>query len=917
MTEPLKPLSGITVASDPPSPRLALRDIVVSDILPTEFRIGQQRSPAAIPPELAALFGHERPAIQGEHKKGVGIIYEQAVSAFLSAFIDPEIPHAPQNHTLLLEDLRALWLQDGFLPPDELKLRLMRRYCPDLPDTAFETLGELLASRYNNLEPLTGFQRKEHAAVTTGLAHLYAVLTDKPVSMVEFDFLNMGGTNEFRRKLIAAARGVPVTDVDEKEAWVFTDQSARIISGIAREAMQVGAKALGIPDAQIHGFRTGGDEMRLVCVGISQIQSEQIIRDYVQPAIEKFTAEAGLHDHEHAKSRDDDFRRGFGAVCATIALDRYTRPGFELEQVDRRIAENKLMLGVRRQGKLPGTALTDLTPKENLAQYEDGMPPELRELLELSRSAGLLDPDEDEFDEDADEDDGRSKSKAESSLKFATLDPGAEDESTLDPTKAGKGGGGGGAKRRQRKKQEKKLKKQSRKELESRLKALGIARDLSKASDDDIRDVVENTVAFKLQSDIKRHAAHYEGLKQKCGTLYTPERSALGRDADFRSKQGFAMTSEQASKLLNASANVLQFRYGRFLTALPEAMRPFPGMSIPPTLFRTPTETDTRLMHAALEKGGVNLNGAQRRLFENVLASSSPVDSATRTYVGDVMPAIYGQFAKDTSRLQQHLEKNPNLLASMGHLNPADLKARAMAVSLENLAGINKLLGHDNANIVLNHFAHNIVLKSFETAGIGRENVEIGHDGGGRMLLAIRPIVGNAAGGTRALTDHDMKVVQSEINRQMQEFKSQNVFTFLESAQGTIPKGLDPQMKMNDIPDGKGRPELKGVDATSTVTTLNYRTDAGLVIRGGEHKDILVKQVESAITEKRGIALQTYINRELQGRLADGQGARQADQTVQRDAILGDGQNNPSGGDGGYRAESGQRRSAGTIQRPS
>lgn len=912
MIEPLNPLSGITVSSDPLPPRLALRDIVVSDILPTEFRISQQRSPAAIPPELSALFANERLAVQGEHKKGAGIIYEQAVSAFLSSFIDPEIPHAPQTHTILLEDLRTLWLQEGFLPPDELKLRLMRRYCPDLPDTAFETLAELLASRYNNLEPLTGFQRKEHAAVTTGLAHLYAVLTDNPVSMVEFDFLNMGGTNEFRRKLIAAARGVPVSAIDEKEAWAFTDQSARVISGIAREAMQVGAKALGIPDAQIYGFRTGGDEMRLVCVGISQAQSDQIIRDYVQPAIEKFTAEAGLHDHEHTKSRDDDFRRGFGAVCATIALNRHTRPGFELEQVDRRIAENKLMVGVRRQGKLPGAAATDLTPKENLAQYEDGMPPELRELLELSRSAGLIDPDTDEI-EDEEDDDGRGKSKAESSLKFATLDPGAEDESTMDPAKAGKGGGGakGG-----RKKRSKKVEKQSRKELESRLKNMGITRDLSKASDDDVREVVQNTVAFKLQSDIKRHAAHYDGLKQKCGTIYKPEHSAFGRDADFRSKQGFAMTSDQASKLLNASANVLQFRYGRFLTPLPEAMRPFPGVAIPPTLFRTPTETDTRLMHAALENGGIHLNGPQRRLFENVLASSSPVDSATRTYVGDVMPAIYGQFAKDTARLQQHLEKNPNLLASMGNPNPADLKARAMAVSLENLAGINKLLGHDNANIVLNHFAHNIVLKSFETAGIGRENVEIGHDGGGRMLLAIRPIVGSAAG-TRALTDHDIKVVQSEINRQMQDFKNQNVFTYLEAAQGTIPKGLDPQMKMSDIPDGKGRPELKGLDATSTVTSLNYRSEQGLVIRGGEHKDILVKQVENDISAKRSMALQTYINSELKGRLADGQGARQTDQTVQRDAILGDGQNHPSGGDGSYRAESGQRRGSGTIQRPS
>lgn len=882
---------------------------MVADVLPTEFRRAQLRSPAAIPAELTALFGSDRPAAFGEHKKTTGVIYEQTVSAFLEACLDPDLPNAPQNAGQVLEDMRQLWLERGFIPPHELKLALMQRYAPDLPPAAFDTMKELLVSRYEDLEPLTGFQRKQHAPITTGLAHLYAVLTDRPATMVEFDFLNMGGTNEHFRKLMAAAKMVDPSQIDEHEAWKLTDQSARIIAGVAREAMRVGARHYGVDGAAIHGFRTGGDEMRLVCVGLTQAQSEQIIRDYVQPAIEKFSAEAGLQDHEHSKARDDDWRRGFGAVCSTIPLDRHTQPGHELEQVDQRIAENKLMVGIRRQGRLP--ALENSAPGTVLEQFADRLPPELRDLLTLARSAGLSDEDEGESGDEGEEEGG--KARPESSLQFAAPDPGCEDESTMDPAKAAKQKSGGGRK----KKKKTRLEKLSRKELEKRLSGLGIKGDLSKTGDGELRDLVQTTVAYKLQNDMQRHAAHYADLKARCGTLYTPERSPHGVPDAMRSQQPYHMLPERAAALLKASRDVIQIRYGRLLTNAPGSPSPFANLQLPPTLFRTPIERDTQLMHTALQGRGVTLNPAQRKLFENMLASSSPVDSATRTYVGDVMPEIFGQFAKDAERLRAHLSRNPQLMNGLGHPNLADIKARSMAVSMENLAGVNKLLGHDNANIVLNHFAQNIVLKSFEAAGvkIGRESVEIGHDGGGRMLLAIRPIVGTA-GNARILSDHDMAAAQGEINRRMQEFKTTNIFAFLEQTNGTIPKGLDPKMTMADIADGKGRPELKGLDATTSIRTLNYQNAQGDVIRGGENKDALVKQVESDISAKRAEALKVYLQNEAQRRQNDGQGTRQTHQAIQWHPLLGKEQDNQAGRDGSDRPESGQRRGSGPVQRP-
>lgn len=882
---------------------------MVADVLPTAFRLQQQRSVTAVPKELAALFGQPSTEIFAEHRKNAGIIYGQTVSAFVEACIDPQLTHAPPTPGQVLQDLREIWLRDGFIPPHELKLKLMKRYAPELPPVAFDTMQELLVSRYDDLEPLTGFQRKQHAPITTGLAHLYAVLTDRPVTMVEFDFLNMGGTNEFRRKLMAAARGVPVTDVDERDAWAFTDQAARVIAGISREAMQVGARDLGATDTKIQGFRTGGDEMRLVCVGLTQEQCDQIIRDYVQPAIERFTAEAGLHDHEHGKARDDDWRRGFGAVCATIALDRTTQPGHELEQVDQRIAANKLAMGVRRRGALPPTPGAEegaLPPPAAVSAFENHLSPELRELLQLARQAGL----EDDEEESGDDGDGKEE-KADTSLKYATLSPGAEDESTLDPAKANRKSAGGGRRRRKTR-----LQNLSRKELEKRLGSLGIKRDLSRSPDSELRDLVQATVAHKLQNDIQRHAAEYASRKQRCGTLYTPERSFSGKPSEFRSTQGFAMTADRASALLNASTLVLQNRYGRFLTPLAPPARPFPDITLPPTLFRTPIERDTQLMHAALDSRGASLDPAQRKLFERMLASSSPIDSATRTYVGDVMPEIFGQFAKDAGRLRHHLQENPQLLANLGNPNLADLKARSMAVSMENLGGINKLLGHDNANIVLHHFAQKIVLDSFAAAGvkIGRENVEIGHDGGGRMLLAIRPIVSSTEG-ARILSDQDVKAAQTEIDRRMQDFRSANVSRFLEQSGGTIPKGLDPMMTVAEIADGKGRAELRGLDVVSTVMPLEHRNAHGKVIRGGENKDALITRVETEIAAKRAGALERYTQDE-QRRQADGQGTRQTHQTVQWNPLLGEGQNHPPGGNGGNSPESGQRRDPRSVQRP-
>lgn len=883
--------------------------MTLASAMPTAFRLEQQGGATDVYKELAALFAQPNPEIFAEHKKNAGIIYGQTVSAFVEACVDPQLKHAPPAPGQVLQDLREIWLQNGFIPPHELKLKLMKRYAPDLPPVAFDTMQELLVSRYNDLEPLTGFQRKQHAPITTGLAHLYAILTDRPVTMVEFDFLNMGGTNEFRRKLIAGARGVPVTDVDEREAWSFTDQAARVIAGISREAMQVGARDLGVTDAKIQGFRTGGDEMRLVCVGLTQEQCDQIIRDYVQPAIERFTAEAGLHDHEHGKARDDDWRRGFGAVCATIALDLNTQPGHELEQVDQRIAANKLAMGVRRRGALPpapGVETGALPPPAAVSAFENHLSPELRELLQLARKAGL----EDDEEESGDDEEGKEE-KAGTSLQYATLSPGAEDESTLDPAKAGRKRAGGG-----RRKKKTRLQKQSRQELEKRLGGLGIKRDLSKTPDGELRDLVQATVADKLQNNIQRHAAEYTALKQRCGTLYAPERSFSGKPSEFRSTQGFAMTADRASALLNASSLVLQNRYGRFLTPLAAPPRPFPDITLPPTLFRTPIERDTQLMHAALDKRGASLDPAQRKLFERMLASSSPIDSATRTYVGDVMPEIFGQFAKDAGKLREHLRDNPELLAKLQNPNLADLKARAMAVSMENLGGINKLLGHDNANIVLHHFAQKIVLDSFAATGVklGRENVEIGHDGGGRMLLAIRPIVSSAEG-ARVLSDQDIKTAQAEIDRRMQDFRNANVSRFLEQAGGTLPKGLDRLMTMAEIADGKGRAELRGMDVVSTVMPLEHKNAHGKVIRGGENKDALITKIETEISAKRADALERYTQDE-QRRNANGQGTRQTHQTVQWNPLLGEGQNHPSGGDGGNSPESGQRRDSRSVQRP-
>ena len=297
------------------------------NFLPSEFRRKLSQPVSEPLHEIGALFT----------KPGTGLLYEQSVAAFVRSF--------EQEPATVLADMKEIWQTDGFIPIDRLTDRLVRRYSPDISDEAAELLFAQINKRYHQPEPLTGLKRKQHAPLMTGLSHLFGVMTDQKVSLIVGDYSNMGMTNLHFGKLIAARDGVPLAQVPDTSYKNMTDQAARAISGLAREK-------LATPGVLVSGFRTGGDEICFVTVGMDSQFASQLIHQQVMPAIEEFNAKAGLMQHEHGKALNDRFRAGFGVAFHAMPLDVNTHPGSLMEIADKALTHEKEYLGMARRGRI-------------------------------------------------------------------------------------------------------------------------------------------------------------------------------------------------------------------------------------------------------------------------------------------------------------------------------------------------------------------------------------------------------------------------------------------------------------------------------------------------------------------------------------------------------------------------------------
>ncbi len=251
----------------------------------------------------------------------------------------------PDNIEKVKSDIKAIWQQDGFVTPAELQAKLMAKYIPDADPTVLKFLHDIELSR-NTPDAVTGYIQKEHAYVATGLAHLYALETGVKTTMIEVDFSNMGGTNDYFRALLAKERNCSIDDVPAREARNMTDQAVLLLCrGLVADLQAT------LPEgAKIVPIRTGGDEIRLIVEGVPASQDTPALTDILHAGIEKRVASMGLQDHPHLKDPDNPVRNGFGAALALQDMGGIVRTNTLIQELDSRISQAKTDMGLLRLG---------------------------------------------------------------------------------------------------------------------------------------------------------------------------------------------------------------------------------------------------------------------------------------------------------------------------------------------------------------------------------------------------------------------------------------------------------------------------------------------------------------------------------------------------------------------------------------
>ncbi len=262
-----------------------------------------------------------------------------------------DLTHLPANKQQVMDDVKDIWHHHGFLTPAETQAELIKKYLPDADRRVHDFIRDVELSR-NKPETVTGYLSKEHAYLATGLAHMYALQTDMAMTMIEVDFSNMGGTNNYFRQTLAAEAGVMPGDIDPRKAEGLTDRAVRLLS-----AGMVSDITTLHPEERVIAIRTGGDELRLLVTGIDDPMEQAVLTDDLHANIERRVAAMGLQDHPHLKAPEDPRRNGFGAALAVQDMKLITNTGTLIQELDARITEAKNQIGMMRIGLIDREAV--------------------------------------------------------------------------------------------------------------------------------------------------------------------------------------------------------------------------------------------------------------------------------------------------------------------------------------------------------------------------------------------------------------------------------------------------------------------------------------------------------------------------------------------------------------------------------
>ncbi|MDP2206709.1 MAG: hypothetical protein Q8K65_10440 [Alphaproteobacteria bacterium] len=279
------------------------------------------------------------------------VLSDRQRGKILRDYPNADLSHLPVSKNDVMQDIEALWQSRGFLTPAETQAALIEKYMPGADARLHDFIRDTELSR-NKPETVTGYLTKEHAYLATSLAHLYAQQTGMPMTMIEVDFSNMGGTNDYFRQTLGAEAGVLPVDIPQRQAEELTDRAVRLLSaGMTADIAKL------YPEEKIVPIRTGGDELRILVTGITDPSEQLRLSDLLHANIERRVAKMGLQDHPHLKAPEDPRRNGFGAALAVQDMALISNPGTLIQELDARITETKNQLGMMRLGMIDSDAV--------------------------------------------------------------------------------------------------------------------------------------------------------------------------------------------------------------------------------------------------------------------------------------------------------------------------------------------------------------------------------------------------------------------------------------------------------------------------------------------------------------------------------------------------------------------------------
>ncbi len=321
------------------------------------------------------------------------LFYKKELQAFLNSFVEPVQgiqsgqfpPNAPTSAEQVLADIQDIMKSDGLLHPAELRSQLTKKYMGNENPALWALFAEMDYGRFTP-DNMTGYMQKPHLGLSSALGHLFARLGTQPVTMIEVDYSNMGGTNDFHQIKLLEEHSNPLaadlinlikskaetpqafeslfqrTDPNgqqmialfretQAEAFKLTDKVAKLIAlSIERDVQEI------LPEgSKILPIRAGGDELRLVVSGIDP-KNYTAVELRINQSIEMYMARLGLHDHPHLKAPNDPLKRGFGAAVALVNMQSID-PAHVVEQADLAIKANKVVLGHDRNGTIDNATL--------------------------------------------------------------------------------------------------------------------------------------------------------------------------------------------------------------------------------------------------------------------------------------------------------------------------------------------------------------------------------------------------------------------------------------------------------------------------------------------------------------------------------------------------------------------------------